>query len=78
VYDYGGGQRPDAHRGITMHKSTSMRFEDGMLKQLQRLAHLESLRRNEEVSWASLVRDAIRQYLLAKGTGAAGPEQQAP
>ena len=41
----------------------TIRFEQGTLQQLRRLAHIRSLERNVEVSWASIVREAVEAML---------------
>ncbi len=42
---------------------TSLRLDHETLKQLKRLAHRESLRRDHEVTWTSMVRQAIERLL---------------
>lgn len=45
---------------------TSLRLDPETLKRLKRLAHRESLDRDREVTWSSLVRRAIERLLAGQ------------
>jgi hypothetical protein len=47
-------------------KVTSIRIDLDTLKQLKRLAHRESLEADREVTWATMVRQAIERLLSKK------------
>jgi hypothetical protein len=45
---------------------TSIRIDEDTLRRLKRLAHRESLEGDQEVTWATMVRQAIERMLSKK------------